>query len=135
MSEANLTTKRKIRAGNRTHTTKTIAKGKARQVIESFDENQISVLRSYQDVLHEKLELLPKLDEDILQGTKDDDLEKEIEDSGDFKRNIKECIFQIESVLFTQQASESSTSGVATPNTSVNQVVQSICDQRSKKLQ
>ena len=42
----------------------------------------------------------------ILQGTKDDDLEKEIEDNGDFKRNIKECIFQIESVLFTQQASE-----------------------------
>ena len=97
MSEANLTTKRKIRAGHRTHTTKTIAK--ARQVIESFDENQISVLRSYQDVLHEKLELLQKLDEDILQGTKDDDLEKEIEDSGEFKRNIKECIFQIESVL------------------------------------
>ena len=119
MSEANLATKRKIRAGHRTHTTKTIAK--AKQVIESFDENQISVLRSYQDVLHEKLELLPKLDEDILQGTKDDDLEKEIEGSRDFKRNIKECIFQIESVLFTQQASESSTSGVATPNTSVNQ--------------
>ena len=117
MTEANLTTKRKIRAGHRTHTTKTIAK--ARQVIESFDENQISVLRSYQDVLHEKLELLQKLDEDILQGTKDDDLEKEIEDSGEFKRNIKECIFQIESVLFTQ-ASESSTSGVAAPNTSVN---------------
>jgi hypothetical protein len=57
---------------------------------------------------------------DILQGTKDDDLEKEIEDSSDFKRNIKECIFQIESVLFTQQASEPSTNGVATPNTSVN---------------
>ena len=121
MSEANLTTKRKIPTGHRTHTTKTIAKAKAKQVIESFDENQISVLRSYQDVLHEKLELLPKLDEDILQGTKDDDLEKEIEDSGDFKRNIKECILQIENVLFTQQASESSTSGVATPNTSVNQ--------------
>ncbi|XP_028406778.1 uncharacterized protein LOC114529221 [Dendronephthya gigantea] len=120
MAEANLTTIRKIQAGHRAHTTKTIAK--AKQVIESFDENQVSVLRSYQDVLHQKLELIPKLDEDILQGTKDDNIEKEIEDSGDFKRNIKECIFQIESVLVsTQQVSEQSTSGVATPNTSVNQ--------------
>ncbi|CAB4009868.1 Hypothetical predicted protein [Paramuricea clavata] len=100
--------------------TKTISK--AKQVIESFDENQISVLHSYQDVLHEKLEKLPKLGEDILQGTKFD-LEKEIEYSGDFKCNIKECIFQIESVVFTQQASEPSTSGVATPNTSVNKLL------------
>ncbi len=121
MNEPNSGAKRKIRVDHLTHTTKTIAKVKS--IVESFNESQTNLLRSYQDTLQEKMALISTLDGEILEGTKDEDIEKEIDDSSEFKRGLKECLYEIEGVLICTQVSQDnqSSNGAATLNSSLTQ--------------
>ena len=56
-------------------------------------------LKACKEVLLEKLAVLKELDEEILGFTEENDIEEEINTSGDFSKQTKKCIIEINNAL------------------------------------
>ena len=86
-----------IRAGHRSVVTKTVEK--IYNVVSDFDGNQATKLKALESVLNEKIEVLKKLDESILEGTSPEEIESEINNASDVFEKIHESLFEIKSCL------------------------------------
>ena len=99
MSEE-LTKKRKIRGGHRTSTRRTINASAA--ILDEFDASNkqlIEKLSQQKITLKEKLDILQKLDNEILNGVEEKDIEKEIEESDLLREKIHATIVSIDSAV------------------------------------
>ena len=93
----NIDKNRKIRYANRTFVYKTV--GKVEKILTEHVEDLTSLrekLTALKSLLTEKLETTKKLDETILQFTKSRELEKEIEDSGEFCEHVYSILTKID---------------------------------------
>ena len=94
---AELSKKRKIRSGHRGSVTKTTA-----QVYEALEdvEANMSKLKQMKTTLQEKLDILQKLDDEIIDLIdNDDELEGEIERADSFRERIHLALIDIETKL------------------------------------
>ena len=94
---SDLATKRKIRNGHRVHVRKTISR--ANDLVEVYDVSREHALRSYLEILIGKEEILKKYDEEIVAASKEEDIEKEVDESGEFRRAVKECVSRVKAAL------------------------------------
>ena len=79
--------KKQVRHGHKNHVRKTIKE--AIEFTQGYDgENEV-----------EKLAVLKELDEEILGLTEESDIEEEINTSGDFSKQTKKCIIEIDNAL------------------------------------
>ncbi|CAB4040850.1 PREDICTED: uncharacterized protein LOC107340613, partial [Paramuricea clavata] len=89
--------KKKIRQGHRAYASKIL--GNVKSVIQNYDSSNESRLRQLKISLEERLKKLKSLDEEILEVIEDSEITSEIEESGEFTKNIYGAIVEIDSVL------------------------------------
>ena len=86
-----------VRKGHRSHVNKTIDKIKA---LLAEEAPLTSELKAHQQTLADKLDVIRKLDDTILATlTEDDAIDKEIDDSSDFRTKIQGAIFGVDEKL------------------------------------
>ena len=102
-----LTKKKRIRAGHRASVTRIIAQ--VQQALESEELNS-SKLKQQLQTLREKVDVLCKLDSDILSALEtEEDITGDIEQADIVKKTLESTIFDLEAALTTQEQNNSST--------------------------
>ena len=97
---AHVKKKRQVRHGHKNHIRKTIKE--AKEFTQGYDGENEEIeeeLKACKEVLVEKLAVLKELDEEILGLTEANDIEEEINTSGDFSKQTKKCIIEIDNAL------------------------------------
>ena len=89
--------KRRVRAGHRTHVSRIIERAKL--AIAESDRTKINYLKSLAETLEDKQVLLKELDDQILLACKEDEIDKEIEESGELAITIKHVLLDVASAL------------------------------------
>ena len=92
--------------------------GDAEQIIKEFDSSKENKLKQIKISLHDRMEIIRKLDEAILDALeKDEEIEEEIADAGVFsEKTLLGLIMEIESVLSLHESNSQSANGSPTPN-------------------
>ena len=94
---ADVKKKKQVRHGHKNHVRKTIKEAKEfTQGYDGENEEIEAELKACKEVLVEKLAVLKELDEEILGLT---NIEEEINTSGDFSKETKKCIIEIDNAL------------------------------------
>ena len=94
---ADVKKKKQVRHGHKNHVRKAIKQAKEfTQGYDGENEEIEAELKACKEVLVEKLVVLKELDEEILGLTEENDIEEEINTSGDFSKQIKKCIIEID---------------------------------------
>ena len=102
-----LTKKKRIRAGHRASVTRIIAQ--VQQALESEELNS-SKLKQQLQTLREKVDVLRKLDSDILSALEtEEDITGDIEQADIVKETLESTIFDLEAALTTQEQNNSPT--------------------------
>ena len=97
---ADVKKKKQVRHGHKNHVRKTIKEAKEfTQGYDGENEEIEAELKACKEVLVEKLTVLKELDEEILGLTEENDIEEEINTSGDFSKQTKKCIIEIGNAL------------------------------------
>ena len=97
---ADVKKKRQVRHGHKNYVRKTIKEAKEfTQGNDGENEEIEAKLKACKEVLVEKLVVLKELDEEILGLTEENDIEEEINTSGDFSKQTKKCIIEIGNAL------------------------------------
>ena len=96
-----LVRKRRVRAGHRSSATKMI--GQVREALEPEGaETNLSMLKQRRAALEEKMELLRRLDEEILDAlTEEDDFTDEIEQADDYRGKLQMAIIDIDAAILS----------------------------------
>ena len=96
-----------------------------------LEEGKVQRLESVKRTLEEKMSLLQRLDDEILEGLKEEqEICNEIERSSDIRLNIQETIFQIDSKLKETSISEERFSGNSA-NSNVNDFLENLFEGRN----
>ena len=96
-----------------------------------LEEGKVQRLESVKRTLEEKMSLLQRLDDEILEGLKEkQEICNEIERSSDIRLNIQETIFQIDSKLKETSISEERFSGNSA-NSNVNDFLENLFEGRN----
>ena len=101
-----LTKKKRIRAGHRASVTRIIAQ--VQQALESEELNS-SKLKQPLQTLCEKVDVLRKLDSDILSALETEDITGDIEQADIVKETLESTIFDLDAALTTQEQNNSPT--------------------------
>ena len=105
-----LTKKKRIRAGHRASVTRIIAQ--VQQALESEELNS-SKLKQQLQTLREKVDVLRKLDSDILSALEtEEDITGDIEQADIVKETLESTIFDLEAALTTQEQNNLPTVGL-----------------------
>ena len=123
---------RKVRGKHRASTKRTINACFA--ILDDFDPLNMSLVNTLTQqriTLTEKLNILKDLDEKILQGTEEIDIEKEIEDCDLMREHIHVTIVRIDSSLIPADVSTSA-SGTGNIEGTVNQNLNSVTQPAAK---
>ena len=97
---ADVKKKKQVRHGHKNHVRKTIKEAKEfTQGYDGENEEIEAELKACKEVLVEKLAVLKELDEEILGLIEENDIEEEINTSGDFSKQTKKCIIEIDNAL------------------------------------
>ena len=100
MGDEDLKKKNKIRGGHKGYVTKMIEK--IQSLLDHFEPDMVNQLKTYRISLEEKLKILGGLDDEILGLLKEDQIEEEIEETGNFRESIQEMIVKIDKVLLAE---------------------------------
>ena len=92
--------KKKIRGGHKEYVTKTLER--IQSLLDRFDPTVVNQLKTYRIALEEKLKILGSLDDEILGLLKEDQIEAEIEETGNFRESIHEMMAKIDEVLLAK---------------------------------
>ena len=92
--------KKKIRGGLSGYVTKTLER--IQSLLDRFEPTVVNQLKTYRIALEEKLKILGSLDDEILGLLKEDQIEAEIEETGNFRESIHEMMVKIDEVLPTE---------------------------------
>ena len=87
---------RKVRGGHKGYVSKVISQ--VNELCQEYEglASQKERLLGLKSSLTEKIETIKKLDEQILESVKEEEIEKEIEDSGEFCETVYRCLAKIE---------------------------------------
>ena len=91
--------KKKIRGGHKGSLNKKISEVNGLASEENITEEIGITLKQLKIVLTEKLETLTKLDEEILELIKEEEIEDETAESGDFRASIHQAIIKIDNAF------------------------------------
>ena len=111
---ANLKKKIRVRAGHEAYVTKTIS-----EVGKVIGEVDLRKLRSIQSILRDKLSEIKALDREIVEETREENIDQEVADSCEFATCIYDCIEDIE-VVFRENECVGKESPAATPQFSAH---------------
>ena len=75
---------------------------KIQSLLDHFESDMVNQLKTYRIALEEKLKILGGLDDEILGLLKEDQIEEEIEETGNFRESIHEMIVKIDKVLLAE---------------------------------
>ena len=92
-----LSRKKKVRAAHRASVTRMI--GQARETLEESEGFEIAKLTQKKDALAAKVELLRKLDEEIVEVVHEDELESEIERADEIREQIELIVIELDCAL------------------------------------
>ena len=114
-----LTRKKRVRGGHRASATRVISQ--ADEAIRSGLEPGVSgfnmaALKQYKLTLQEKLEILTRLDEEILQAVEEEEVEEEIGHADVFKEKVRMAVFNIDTVIPHTHTPALHHEGSATPS-------------------
>ena len=97
---ADVKKKKQVHNGHKNHVRKTFKEAKEfTQGYDGENEEIEAELKACKEVLVDKLAVLKELDEEILGLTEESDIEEETNTSGDFSKQIKKCIIEIDNAL------------------------------------
>ena len=97
---ADVKKKKQVHHGHKNHVRKTIKE--AKEFTQGYDGENDEIeaeLKACKEVLVDKLAVLKELDEEILGLTEESDIKEETNTSGDFSKQIKKCIIEIDNAL------------------------------------
>ena len=100
MGDEDLKKKKKIRRGHKGYVTKTLER--IQSLLDRFEPTVVNLLKTYRIALEEKLKILGSLDDEILGLLKEDQIEEEIEETGNFRESIHEMMVKIDEVLLAE---------------------------------
>ena len=100
MGDEDLKKKKKIRGGHKGYVTKTLER--IQSLLDRFEPTVVNQLKTYRIALEEKLKILGSLDDEILGLLKEDQIEEEIEETGNFRESIHEMNVKIDEVLLAE---------------------------------
>ena len=100
MGDEDLKKKKKIRGGHNGYVTKTLER--IQSLLDRFEPTMVNQLKTYRIALEEKLKILGSLDDEILGLLKEDQIEEEIEETGNFRESIHEMMVKIDEVLLAE---------------------------------
>ena len=100
MGDEDLKKKKKIQGGHKGYVTRMIEK--IQSLLDHFEPDVVNQLKTYRIALEEKLKILGGLDDEILGLLKEDQIEEEIEETGNFRESIHEMIVKIDEVLLAE---------------------------------
>ena len=112
--------KKKIRGGHKGFITKKISEVNGLASEENITEEIEITLKQFKIVLTEKLETLTKLDDEILELIKEEEIEDEIAESGDFRASIHEAIIKIDNAFKKAENKELFTAPSSSANSAFN---------------
>ena len=114
--------KTKVRAGHRVYVKRIVAKVK--ELVENLDdEAKANKLKVHKKTLQDRIAILDALNQEILNSLgKEEDLENEIVDSGEFNSVVHEALMEIETALemYMAVAGNTSSSDVLNPGLNVS---------------
>ena len=98
-----LTRKKKVRGGHRSSANRTISQ--IYETIESTEnpESTLTKLKQCKMALEEKLEVVKRCDEEILELTREDDVENEIEQADVFKEKVQRAVIDVTNAITTKE--------------------------------
>ena len=97
---ADVKKKKQVRHGHKNHVRETIKEAKEfTQGCDGENEEIEAELKACKEVLVKKLAVLKELDEEIPGLTEENDIEEEINTSGDFSKQTKKCLIEIDNAL------------------------------------
>ena len=113
MGDEALKKKKKIPGGHKGYVTKTLER--IQSLLDRFEPTVVNQLKSYRIALEEKLKILV---DEILGLLKEDQIEEEIEESGNLRESIHEMMVKMDEVLLAEveNNSDKSNSHSVTPN-------------------
>ena len=94
---ADATKKKRIRGGHKVFCTSVIKE--VNELVEQYSPEIEAKLKERKIVLTEKLETLNKLDDEIVELVKDEEIEGEINEAGNFRATIQKAIIKIDNTL------------------------------------
>ena len=100
MGDEDLKKKKKIRGGHKGYVTRMIEK--IQSLLDHFEPDVVNQLKTYRIALEEKLKILGGLNDEILGLLEEDQIEEEIEETGNFRESIHEMIVKIDEVLLAE---------------------------------
>ena len=114
-----LTRKKRVRGGHRASATRVISQ--ADEAIRSGLEPgasgfNMAALKQYKLTLQEKLEILTRLDEEILEAVEEEEVEEEIGHADVFKEKVRMAVFNIDTVIPHTHTPALHHEGSATPS-------------------
>ena len=114
-----LTRKKRVRGGHRASATRVISQ--ADEAIRSGPEPgasgfNMAALKQYKLTLQEKLEILTRLDEEILEAVEEGEVEEEIGHADVFKEKVRMAVFNIDTVIPHTHTPALHREGSATPS-------------------
>ena len=112
--------KKKIRGGHKGFITKKISEVNGLASEENITEEIGITLKQLKIVLTEKLETLTKLDDEILELIKEEEIEDEIAESRDFRASIHEAIIKIDNAFRKAENKELFTGPSSSANSASN---------------
>lgn len=108
-----LARKRKVRAAHRGSVTRII--GQVAENLESPDGPNLSRLRQHKISLSEKMEVLSKLDNELIEIVEEEELDNEVEQADMIRERMRLCIMDIDRTLQAEDSVLTVAGGRATP--------------------